>query len=408
MSQLGFNDGDQLSVVRGVINGNGADVDNRLEDVTIFRTTTDIMDATTDEGDGGNARGLSSGAYIFNNDLDVGVLHFILLDDAGYTITSTNINSVTYNGTLPFIQSGVAPQSNLVLLLIDIRLLTPTATAIDLDSISSLIIKLAIFVNCLKVANVLDSPFITIRGTAFVLCGDGMTAENVSTMQMDTVQMSDGADTGGVGLRCIGACDRLVLSGADARPTSSEAFIEIDATYTGSVSITGGTYSNVGTFFKGSRIGKDPSIEVNNVVNVKSSNTDAFGHVAANSTETVISTINTPVILNAVWTDEDKARFTFDSSGRWTYTGLEDVCIRASFTATIDPVGGGSRDVSTYIALNGAVVNSTQGSATLSAGGQIGSIGIIDIITGDFIEPYIENNSGTQNLIGTTCSFVIG
>jgi hypothetical protein len=241
-----------------------------------------------------------------------------------------------------------------------------------------------------------------------VLCGDGITCTNISTMQINTLQWSDGPNAGGTGLTCVGTCERLILSAVDARPTGNEFFMDIDATYTGTVSITGGTFGNVGTFFKGLRDGTDPSIEVNNVVHVKNSNTDAFGHVAANSTETVIVSQDTPVILNAVWTDEDKSRFTFDSSGRWTYTGLEDSCVRVSFTATVDPVGGGSRDVSTYIALNGTVVNSTQGSATISAGSQVGSIGILEIITGDFIEPFIENNSGTQNLIGITCSFVIG
>ncbi len=408
MSQLNFNDGDLLSVARGVINGNANDVDNRLEDVTVFRTTTDIMNATTDEGDGGNARGLSSGAYIFNNDLDVGALHFILMDDAGYTITSTNINSVTYTGTLPFIQSGASPQSLLVLLLIDIRLLTPNATAIDLDSISSLIIKLAIFVGCLKVASVLDSSFITIRGTAFVLCGDGMTAENVDTMQMDTMQMSDGTDTGGVGLRCIGSCDRLILSGADARPESTEAFVEIDATYTGTVSITGGTWGKVGTFFKGVRDGTDPSVRINNVSNVKSSSAEAFGSSLDNSLVTSISSANTPVKINAVWTDESRERFDFESSGRWTYTGLEDIDIRASFIGTIKDDQDGDRTVSVYLAKNGTVINSTQGGkVVLKAGSQIGSVGQIPMITGDYIEAFVENNDDSNNQVAVFCSMTI-
>lgn len=407
MSQLTFSDGDELSVVRGVINGNGNDVDGRLEDLVVFRTTADVLAASTDEGDSGNARGLTSGAYIFNNDLDMGALHFVLVDDATYTIRTKNVNTITYTGTLPFITSAASTPA-LVLVTIDIQFLCANATAIDLDTAGSLIMRLTIFVGCLKAVNYTDSSFMTIRGSAMVLCADGITCTNVSTMQINTLQWSDGPNSGGTGLQCVGTCDRLILSAVDARPTSNEFFIDIDATYTGTVSITGGTFSNVGTFFKGSRDAKDPSIISGNVVHVKSSTADAFGHVASNSTETVISTINTPVILDAVWTDVDKARFTFSSTGRWTYTGLEDICVKVSFIATIDPVGGGSRDVSTYIALNGTVDNNTQGSATLSAGGQVSSIGILDLITGDFVEPFIENNSGTQNLVGTTCSFVIG
>jgi hypothetical protein len=227
-------------------------------------------------------------------------------------------------------------------------------------------------------------------------------------MQIDTLQFSDGPDLAGTCFRALGACERLIISGTDARPAASEFFFDIDATYAGTVSITGGSFSDVGTFFKGARDQSDPFIEVQNVVHVKSSVADAFGHLAGNSTETVISTINTPVILNAVWTNVDASRFTFLSSGRWTYTGLEDICVAISFTSTIDPVGGGSRDVSTYLAINGTVDTNTQGSATLSAGGQITSIGIIDLVTGDFIEAFVENNSGTQNIIGVVCSMVIG
>jgi len=407
MSQLTFDDGDQLSVVRGVINDNGIDVDDRLEDVTVFRTTADIIAASTDEGDGGNARGLTAGAYIFNNDLNMGALHFVLVDSAIYTIRSKNVNTITYTGTLPFIING-ASTPNLALVTIDIQFTCATATVIDFDTIGTLIMRLTIFVGCLKAVSYIDGAFMTIRGIALVACDDGITCTNIATMQVNTLQVSDGTNSGGTGLQCLGTCERLILSAVDARPTANEFFLDIDATYAGSVSITGGTFGNVGTFFKGSRNGRDPSIEVNNVVHVKSSVVDAFGHVAGNSTETVISTINTPIILNAVWTDVDKSRFTFSSSGRWTYTGLESICVRVAFLATIDPAGGGSRDVSTYLALNGTIDSNTQGSATLSAGGQVGSIGIIDLVTGDYIEPFIENNSGTQNLTGTTCSFVVG
>ena len=375
--------------------------------IVIFKTIQNVLDATTDEGDSGFARGLSQGAYIFDGDFDMGLYHLILLDDATYTLLTTNLNTISYSGTLPLI-TNAATAPLLVLLLVDLRFSTPNATVIDLFEVSSLIMKLTIFVACKKAVTYTDSAFMTMRGVAMVLCEDGITADAVTTMQIDTLQFSDGPDLAGTAFRAMGACERMIISGTDARPTATEFFFDIDATYAGTVSITGGSFSDVGTFFKGSRDQSDPFIEVQNVVHVKSSVADSFGHVSSNSTETVISTINTPVILNAVWTDVDKSRFTFLSSGRWTYTGLEDICVAVSFTATIDPVGGGSRDVSTYLAINGTVDTNTQGSATLSAGGQITSIGIIDLVTGDFIEAFVENNSGTQNIIGTVCSMVIG
>ena len=82
MSQLTFNDGDLLSIVQGVINGNANDVENRVGDITVFRTTADIIAATTDEGDGGNARGLSAGHYHFNNDIAMGALQLVMTTNA--------------------------------------------------------------------------------------------------------------------------------------------------------------------------------------------------------------------------------------------------------------------------------------------------------------------------------------
>ena len=396
-------------IVREALNEHAGAINQSTEktSIVIFKTIQDVINATTDEGDSGFARGLSTGAYIFDGDFDMGLYHLVLLDDATYTLLTVNLNTISYSGTLPFI-TNAASAPLLTLLLVDLRFSTPNATAISLFEVSSLIMKLTIFVACKKAATYTDSAFMTLRGVAMVLCDDGITCDAVTTMQIDTLQWSDGPDVAGIGFRALGACERLIISGTDARPTASEFFFDIDATYTGSVSITGGTFSDVGTFFKGARDQSDPNIRVNNVINVKNSVADAFGHVSGNSTETVISTINTPVILNAVWTDVDESRFTFLSSGRWTYTGLEDICVAVSFTSTIDPVGGGSRDVSTYLAINGTVDANTQGSATLSAGGQITSIGIIDLTTGDFIEAFVENNSGTQNIIGIVCSMVIG
>jgi hypothetical protein len=407
MSQTTFNDGDLLSIARAAINGNASDVENRVPDMTVFRTAQDIIDATTDEGDSGNARGLPAGRYHLNNSLDVGVLHFVLTELNGfYEITSNAFDSFTYTGTLPFITNDVAATGT-ALILIDTTFITPNASAISIADGNSLIFKLAVFGGCQSVGTYSGS-FFTVRGVAIAACGDGITCNDVDTIQADTFQYSSGLDTGGTGLTLTGSGGICILSGCDSRPEATESFIDVDAGYTGSVSITGGSHNKIGAFFAGARDQSDPDIILSNVVNVKASTTEAFGHVAANATETVIVTQGVPVKLDATWSNLDISRFTFDASGRWTYSGKEDVCIKVELTVTIDPVGGGSRDVSTYIAKNGTFNPNTEGSATLSSGGQITSIGIIDLVTGDFLEPFIENNSGTQNLIGTTCSIVVG
>ncbi len=395
-------------VVREALNEHASSLNNISEAVSEFlqlSTLQDVLDHTTDEGDGGNARGLI-GNYFLKNTIDIGNLYFKTTENnATYSIFSV-LSVLTSTSNNPMFSEGAGVTGN-TLFLQNIFISSPNAATFNILSGNSLITSLVGFFACSSVGNYTGS-FMTLRATAFVACADGINCVVAQESQIDTLQYNNGADTGGTALTFSGAGLGIIMTGIAAHPEASEALIDVQASYTGVVSITGGTYDNIGTFFKGSRDQGDPLIEVQNVVNVKSSIADVFSNVAANSTETVIGTIDTPVIINAVWTDVDKSRFDFDSSGRWTYTGLEDVCLRMTFIATVDPVGGSSRDISTYIAVNGTIDPSTRGSATLSTGGQIASIGIIDLFTGDFIEPFIENNSGTQNLVCTVCSMVIG
>ena len=55
-----------------------------LLSVNVIRTNADIILMSSDEGDSGNARGIVAGQYHFDNSLDMGLLHFILLDDGNY------------------------------------------------------------------------------------------------------------------------------------------------------------------------------------------------------------------------------------------------------------------------------------------------------------------------------------
>ena len=404
MSQLTFNDGDLLSVVRGVINGNAGDVENRVGNVTVFRTTADILSATTDEGDSGNARGLSSGTYLFDNALDVGVLHFVLTDvDGFYTITSNSFSTVTYTGTLPFFTNGAGITGN-SLILINIIFTTATATCIDVTAGNSLIFKLAVFGGCQKVATY-SGGFFTVRGTAIVACGDGVTCNDVGTIQADTYQVTSGQDIGGSGLSVTGTGDVLILSGADSRLGASEFFIDIDSTYTGSVSLVGGSDSGVGTFFKGSRDQFDVDVSTTSIKGIENTKNFIDAHLTGNAAETIISVVSTPVKINATWIDGGTSRFTFDASGRWTYTGKENITLSATIIATIDPVGGGTDTVDLYFAKNGVFVPSSKGEASASAGAQVSSIILISMTTGDYLEGFVANASDTSNLVITTASF---
>ena len=63
-----------------------------------------------------------------------------------------------------------------------------------------------------------------------VLCEDGITADAVTTMQIDTLQFSDGPDLAGTAFRAMGACERMSVSGTDGRPTATELCCVVVAT----------------------------------------------------------------------------------------------------------------------------------------------------------------------------------
>jgi len=69
-----------------------------------------------------------------------------------------------------------------------------------------------------------------------------------------------------------------------------------------------------------------------------------------------------------------------------------------SLAATVNPSGGGTDTISTYFAKNGTVLTDTRGKVTASTGSQITNLAIVSLVTGDYVEAWIENNSDTSNI----------
>ena len=350
----------------------------------------------------GSSYELPAGRYVFDQDLDIGTDNFKLIDGAFYTFKFTDINSVTYTGTAAMFTDDVA---GCAIKMDDGFLISPNCSeTFSMTDGNSLILTLVIIVSA-KVATLLRVAFVTLNDLPLVGCEDGVTCEDCGTVTAKLLQWNSGSDTSGVALTMLGALsDRLIMSTADARPEATECFLDIQSTYSGLVSITGGVFENSlgGLFFKGggSLDQTSPNVFVGGVVNVAISKTEIFGHFAGNATATTIATQNVPVKVNAGtgWTDVKRERFDFLAVGTWTYTGLEDVDVSLSAALTVNPSGGGSKSISTYFAKNGTVDLNTRGNVTASAGGQITNLAIMSLVTGDTIEIFIENNSDTSNI----------
>lgn len=128
---------------------------------------------------------------------------------------------------------------------------------------------------------------------------------------------------------------------------------------------------------------------------------DALISFRNNATETVISTINTPVIVNATWVLNRASLFTTTTGGRATYEAERDITAPIDISAGLISSGGGAIDVTLYVAINGSVITASGVLISISgSSAQTLSIPWQETLSeDDFVEVFVENNSNTTNII---------
>ncbi|PHS61642.1 MAG: hypothetical protein COB12_11935 [Flavobacterium sp.] len=128
---------------------------------------------------------------------------------------------------------------------------------------------------------------------------------------------------------------------------------------------------------------------------------DALLSFNGSSTETTISTQDVPVIVNATWTCIRESFFACTTGGRITFLGERDVTLPIDVHVGLISAGGGSINVTVYLAKNGSVITASATSIAISGSNQA-LVGIPwqDTMTeDDFYEIFVENNSNTTNII---------
>jgi hypothetical protein len=129
---------------------------------------------------------------------------------------------------------------------------------------------------------------------------------------------------------------------------------------------------------------------------------DALVSLTNNATETVITTINTPVKLTGIFVVERESHFTSDTTGKMIYNGERDVTVPIDITVTAISASGTNKDIHTYLALNGSVITNS-GMKNRVGATDPGNTSIAwqaTLSQNDYLEIYIENNTDTVNLIG--------
>lgn len=136
----------------------------------------------------------------------------------------------------------------------------------------------------------------------------------------------------------------------------------------------------------------------------------ATGYIIGNAVATAIATINTPVKVDfgTGWLTDLQDQWASDNTGTHTYTGPPQTFhITGSINA--QNVTGNAKIFRWYIAKNGVIVTASvsQREYSSSLAGSIAMTGLVDVVTGDFLEIYVENTTDTTNITAITVNLVI-
>jgi len=134
---------------------------------------------------------------------------------------------------------------------------------------------------------------------------------------------------------------------------------------------------------------------------IRDTRPDGILSMQGNAVETVIATQSVYVLVAGVWTVVDTSQFTGSTAGRLTYTGTKDAKIPITFSCSIEPVSGGSTNLSMQVAVNGAVIADSEQDVRTAHGTPVNITLIWQAVlsTGDYVEAWVTNDSGTTNVL---------
>lgn len=134
----------------------------------------------------------------------------------------------------------------------------------------------------------------------------------------------------------------------------------------------------------------------------------AFVNMTLASAQTVaITSIWVPVVVNDtttggtnIWTELwNTSRFTFNAStGRLTYIWLEEINVAISASASIEKSWGWADIISTLIAKNWTAISESISTTQNNTPTSVGSIADVALVTWDFLELMVQNDSTTVDI----------
>lgn len=148
---------------------------------------------------------------------------------------------------------------------------------------------------------------------------------------------------------------------------------------------------------------------------VENSHADAQGFIGANATATTFSGTSTDgtnaVVVNfgTAFVADLEDRFTITTAGKYTYNGIEDIVITMTANIFSDLTSGSAKQYHFYIAKNGTIIESSKSKNeyTGSTPGANSCSSVVEIVTGDFLELFVEAITATTSITVDTCSIKV-
>ncbi len=392
--------GINLSVENDIITVESTSVPTSSKTVTVS-TLADLPEAV-----GGAITLNADTEYRFLTDIDFGTSRIILQDDSLLRGASSALTKLTYTGSNPFITG------------IDVR---SSITALEFECLSSDFISFNDTTSTKQIALrdlvINSNSFGSMTGSLLPTTGTiarGLLVRFSGVTGM-AVSGSFGAMVFSECLFSASAGHAVDLGSSTSRSVLFDAIqASVEAPYaalsgltnSGNIVSTGfGVVSRsiaIGTGSGLNNISTDDSLWLfRSNQSLLDSHPDGLLSLQGNTTNTVITAVNTPVIVAGTWVVESASMSTGTASGRVTYNGARDVRWPLSVAVTIEPVSGGSTDLSVYFAINGSVIPNSKRSASASSGNPVSITGFWQetFSTGGYVEIFVENNSNTTDLL---------
>jgi len=127
-----------------------------------------------------------------------------------------------------------------------------------------------------------------------------------------------------------------------------------------------------------------------------------MAYMQGNSTATVITTQDVPVLIGGTWSSGAAESFGVSAAGRLTYNGLSARVFNVDAAISANAASG-SPDASLSIAKNGTVITATKIGNRMenTHDHNLSTVWNLSLSPGDYIELFIENNTNTVDFTVT-------